>query len=150
MRWGTFISREIQTRRTFPVTTGSYQQTFGGSDSDGFLAIFKPGATPSLTYCTYLGTNASAEVGVGGIAVDTATPANAYIAGFTTNTVSGFPAKGGFQTMYGGGASDAFLMVISPAAQGPADLVYGTLLGAPARMRRLPWRWITRRRRMCM
>ncbi|MGC1830272.1 MAG: choice-of-anchor D domain-containing protein [Candidatus Acidiferrales bacterium] len=112
-----------------PVTTGSYQQTFGGSDSDGFLAIFNPTATPSLTYCTYLGTNASAEVGVGGIAVDTATPANAYIAGFTTNTVSGFPAKGGFQTMYGGGASDAFLMVISPAAQGPADLVYGTLLG---------------------
>jgi Beta-propeller repeat len=112
-----------------PVTTGSYQQTFGGTDSDGYLAVFTPGATPSLKYCTYLGTNSSGDVGVGGIAVDKATPANAYIAGFTENTASGFPAKGGFQTVYGGGTSNAFLMAISPAGQGPADLVYGTLLG---------------------
>ncbi len=112
-----------------PVTAGSYQQTFGGTDSDGYLAVFTPSATPSLKYCTYLGTNSIGDVGVGGIAVDTATPANAYIAGFTENAVSGFPAKGGFQTVYGGGTSNAFLMEISPAGTGPADLVYGTLLG---------------------
>jgi len=111
-----------------PVTTGAYQTTFGGTVSDGFLAIFTPGAAPSLTYCTYLGTNSSAAVGVGGIAVDGASPADAFIAGFTTS-VSGFPAKNGFQTVYGGGASNAFLMEITPAGQGGADLVYGTLLG---------------------
>ncbi len=112
-----------------PVTAGAYQTTFGGTNSDGFLAVFTPSATPSLKYCTYLGTGASGAVGVGGIAVDAATPANAYIAGFTSNTVSGFPAKNGFQAAYEGGASDAFLMEISPAGLGTADLVYRTLLG---------------------
>jgi Beta-propeller repeat len=111
-------------------TTGAYQTTFPvGAVSDGYLAIFTPSATPSLKYCTYLGTNSIGDVGVGGIAVDTATPADAYIAGFTENAVSGFPAKGGFQTVYGGGRSNAFLMEIMPAGDGPADLVYGTLLG---------------------
>ena len=32
--------------------------------------IFQPSATPSLIYCSYLGTNASAQIGVGGVAID--------------------------------------------------------------------------------
>jgi hypothetical protein len=110
-----------------PVTTGAFQPAFAGGSSDGFLAIFQPSASPSLTYCSYLGTNASAEVGVGGIAVDAS--GNAYIAGFTSNAQNGFPTKNALQTAYGGDPSDAFLMMIFPGGQGAADVIYATLLG---------------------
>ena len=110
-----------------PVTSGVFQTTLAAGSSDGFLAVFQPGSSPSLTYCTYLGTNASAEIGVGGVAIDAAS--NVYIAGFTSNVQNGFPAKNFYQSAYGGGSSDAFLMKILPAGQGAADLIYATLLG---------------------
>lgn len=108
------------------VTTGVFQPTLAAGNNDGFLAEFQPSATPSLIYCSYLGANTSAEVGVGGVAVDAAN--NVYIAGFTSDTVSTFP-KNAFQAAYGGGDSDAFLMKILPTGQGASDLIYATLLG---------------------
>jgi hypothetical protein len=114
-----------------PVTSGAYQATWDGQQSDGFLAIFAPpaqsGGAATLKYCSYLGTNALAQVGVGGIAVDST--GSAYIAGTTENATSAFPFTNAFQTSYGGGDSDAFLMKISPQAKGTVDLVYATLLG---------------------
>lgn len=114
-----------------PVTTGAYAATWDGDESDGFLAIFtppaQPGAAATLKYCSYLGTNALALVSVGGIAVDST--GSAYIAGGAQNATSAFPYTNAFQTAYGGGASDAFLMKISPQSQGTVDLVYATLLG---------------------
>jgi hypothetical protein len=115
------------TSQDLPVTSGVFQPTFTGSISDGFLAVFQPGATPDLIYCSYLGANSSAQIGVGGVAVD-ASPA-VYIAGFTANDVNAFPVKNAFQTSYGGDPSDAFLMKITPTGQGAADVVYATLLG---------------------
>ena len=54
---------------------------------------------------------------------------SAYIAGGVQNGTSAFPYTNAIQTTYGGGRSDAFLMKISPLAQGSVDLVYATLLG---------------------
>ncbi|HXW17084.1 MAG TPA: choice-of-anchor D domain-containing protein, partial [Candidatus Acidoferrales bacterium] len=54
---------------------------------------------------------------------------NNYLAGFTSQPGSGFPTKNGFQTTYGGGAYDAFLMCISPNGLGSQDLLYSTFLG---------------------
>jgi Abnormal spindle-like microcephaly-assoc'd, ASPM-SPD-2-Hydin/HYDIN/CFA65/VesB-like, Ig-like domain/Beta-propeller repeat len=114
-----------------PVTPGAFLTVWDGQVSDGFLAVFQPpalaGGAPILKYCSYLGTNSIGSASVGGIAVDAS--ANAYIAGSTDNAASGFPVKNALQAGYGGGDSDAFLMRISPAGQGAADLVYATLLG---------------------
>ena len=114
-----------------PVTTGAFQTTWDGEPADGFLAIFTPpaaaGGAAVLKYCTYLGTNSNGQPGVGGVAVDAS--GNAYIAGFSSNSVNGFPVKNAIQTAYGGGTSDAFLMKISPTGNGANDLVYATLLG---------------------
>ena len=114
-----------------PVTAGAFQATWDGQNDDGFLAIFQPppapGGTAILKYCSYLGTNSVGLPGVGGIAVDVS--GNAYIAGSTSNGVSGFPTKNAIQTVYGGGTSDAFLMKISPGGLGALDVVYATLIG---------------------
>jgi hypothetical protein len=114
-----------------PVTAGAYQTVWDGEPGDAFLAIFQPPATAGgaavLKYCTYLGTNSIVEPGVGGVAVDAS--GSAYISGFTSSGVTGFPAKNAIQTAYGGGSSDAFLVKIAPAATGATDLVYATLLG---------------------
>ena len=108
-----------------PVTTGAFQQSYGGGISDGFLAIFKPAAAPHLKYCTYFGINAQAAVA--GIAVDVA--GNAYISGFTTNPGTSFPVKNAFQSTYAGDPDDSFLMKILPGGNGAQDLIYATLLG---------------------
>ncbi len=115
------------TSMDLPVTSGVLQPTFTGSIGDGFLAVFQPGASPDLIYCSYLGANSSAQIGVGGVAVDTS--AGVYVAGFTANDVLAFPVKNALQTSYGGDPSDAFLMKITPTGQGAADVVYATLLG---------------------
>ena len=84
-----------------PVTAGDLQPTITGNQVDGFLAVFQPSATPSLTYCTYLGAEANDQFGVGGVAVDGA--GDAYIAGYTSNFVGfNFPAKNAFQSTYVG------------------------------------------------
>ncbi len=108
-----------------PVTAGAFQQTYGGGTSDGFLAIFQPVVSPHLKYCTYLGIDAQA--GASGVAVDAS--GNAYLAGYTTNPGTTFPAKNAFQPAYGGDPDDAFLMEISPSGKGATDLVFATLLG---------------------
>jgi Abnormal spindle-like microcephaly-assoc'd, ASPM-SPD-2-Hydin/Beta-propeller repeat len=107
------------------VTAGAFESTYGGGISDGFLAVFQPSASAPLEYCTYLGIQA--QVGAGGVAVDAAD--NAYLAGFTTNPGTTFPAKGAFQSSYAGDPQDAFLIKLSPVGNGQADLVYATLLG---------------------
>jgi hypothetical protein len=132
-----YIASETQTTSVnpnsadLPVTSGAFRTAWDGQVGDAFLAVFQPpaqpGGAPFLKYCSYLGTNASDGASVGGIAVDAS--GSAYIAGSSNNAVNGFPVKNPLQTGYGGGDSDAFLMRISPAGQGAADLVFATLLG---------------------
>jgi hypothetical protein len=121
-----------------PVTaTGGsgqpYESSWNGMYSDGFLAVFAPpahaGGAPTLTYCTYLGTDADGVI-IGGVSVDSG--GDAYIAGTvqaSDSAVFGFPAQNAFQSSYGGGTSDGFVMQIAPQGQGASDLVYATLLG---------------------
>jgi len=108
-----------------PVTPGAFQSKYGGGTSDGFLAIFAPATKPTLKYCTYLGLNA--QVSVAGVAVDST--GNAYLAGFTSNPGVSFPAINAFQSAYGGGDFDAFLVKIRPSGTGVTDLSYATFLG---------------------
>jgi Beta-propeller repeat len=118
-----------------PVTQNAWQTTWDSEPSDGFFAIFTPPpqgssqspGVPILEYCTYLGINSAGAVGVEGIAVDSS--GDAYIAGYESSSVLAFPATNGFQSAYGGGTSDAFLMKIAPGGQSTADLIYGTLIG---------------------
>jgi hypothetical protein len=122
-----FISSDTNSA-DLPVTTGAFQPLYGGGISDGFLAIFVPGATspaPHLKYCTYLGINS--QVGVGGVAVDSV--ANAYIAGYTANPGTSFPVLRALQSSYGGDPYDGFLIKILPSGNGSADLSYATFLG---------------------
>jgi Abnormal spindle-like microcephaly-assoc'd, ASPM-SPD-2-Hydin/Beta-propeller repeat len=123
-----FIASDT-TSSNLPVTPASFQDTYSSNTTDGFLAVLTPpttaGASPAVKYCTYLGLNA--QVGVSSIAVDS--NGIAYLAGFTSDPGSTFTATGAFQSAYGGGAFDAFLIKINPAGTGPTDLVYGTYLG---------------------
>ena len=107
------------------VTTGAFQTAYGGGISDGFLAIFQPGTTPTLKYCTYLGLDAQASVT--GIAVDAS--GNAFLAGFTSNPGGTLITTNGFQTTYGGDPFDGFVIEIMPTGSGAADLSYATFLG---------------------
>jgi hypothetical protein len=107
------------------ATTGAFQTVYGGGVSEGFLAIFQPGITPSLKYCTYLGLNAQASIT--GIAVDSG--GNAFLAGFTTNPGGTMNTTNGFQTAYGGDPFDGFVMKIMPVGNGASDLSYATFLG---------------------
>ena len=112
-----------------PATTlGPFGPIYGGGISDGFLAIFQPvvtGTIPHLKYCTYLGIDAQATVT--GVAVDSV--GNAYLAGYTSDPMGTLATTNGFQTNYGGGAFNGFVMKILPSGMGAADLSYGTFLG---------------------
>ena len=107
------------------ATAGAYATTYTSSITDGFLAIFQPASTSALQYCTYLGL--TQQVGVNAIAVDAS--GNTYIAGFTSDPTGTFPAKNAVQSVYQGGAFDAFLIKIAPEGNGATDLIYATLLG---------------------
>ena len=110
------------------ATPGPFQSVYGGGSSDGFLAVFQPVVTAPavhLKYCTYLGINAQATVT--GIAVDSV--GNAYLAGYTSDPLGTLATTNGFQTIYGGGNYNGFVMKILPSGMGPQDLSYGTFLG---------------------
>lgn len=66
-------------------------------------------------------------MGVAGVAVDST--GNAYLAGFTSDPATTFPATNAFQSTFGGGDFDAFLVKIRPSGTGTADLSYATFLG---------------------
>lgn len=107
---------------------GPFQATYGGGDSDGFFAIFRPvvtAPTPHLKYCTYLGINAQATLT--GVAVDSV--GNAYLAGYTSDPLGTLVTTNGFQTTFGGGTYNGFIMKILPSGNGIDDLSYGTFLG---------------------
>jgi hypothetical protein len=101
----------------FPVTSGSFQATFGGGTTDGF--ILKLNAAGSLVYSTYLG-GSGADV-INAIAVDSND--NAYIAGQTNST--DFPTASPIQSA-NNGTTDAFVTKLNP---GGTAIVYSTYLG---------------------
>jgi hypothetical protein len=103
----------------FPTTAGAFQTALGDG-GDAFVTKLNATGT-ALIYSTYLGGNGN-DYGYG-IAVDGG--GNAYVTGTTTST--NFPTTpGAFQTVNGGGLSDAFVTQLN--ADGTA-LVYSTYLG---------------------
>ncbi len=102
----------------FPVQKALQPSNAGGVDA--FVAeLSSDGA--SLIYSTYWG-GAQDDVGTG-IAVDS--NGDAYLSGYTDS--SGFPVSpGAFQTAYGGGAHNGFVVKFTG---GCAQLGYSTLLG---------------------
>ncbi len=104
----------------FPTTGGAFQTAFKGGTSDAFVTKLNPTGS-AVVYSTYLGGNG--EDDGFGVAIDGA--GNAYVTGATDS--SNFPTTGGaYQTVFGGGTSDAFVAKLNPAGNA---LVYSTYLG---------------------
>ena len=102
----------------FPTTPGAFQTTFGGID-DAYVTKLNPTGS-ALVYSTYVGGSSLDQRT--GLAVDSA--GNAHVTGFTHS--SDFPTTpGAFQTTFGGGANDGFLMKLDPVGAP----VYSTYLG---------------------
>jgi len=105
------------TSTNFP-TKNALQATYGGGDSDAFVAELDPSqvGAASLVYSTYLG-GSDQDVGYG-IAVDGS--GNAYVTGFTYS--ANFPTKNAFQPQINPPTSphnqfrDAFVTKIDPPA----------------------------------
>ena len=111
---------------TFPVKSGAYQTQYKGVD-DVFVSTIDPALSggPSLKYSTLLG-GGDTDEGCG-IAVDTASPPNVYVTGFTRAT-SGvqFPTTSGAYQQANQGADDAFVAKFDATSQ---NLLYSTFLG---------------------
>jgi hypothetical protein len=107
------------TSANFPTTVGAFQTTFGGG-SDAFVTKLNATGT-ALVYSSFLG-GTGTDV-ASGIAVDGA--GNAYLTG---SAGAAFPTTAGsFGTLYGGGASNAFVAKVNPTG---SALVYATYLPA--------------------
>ena len=111
------------TSTNFPIAGGVFQTTYGGGNADAFITELNPTGS-DLVYSTYLGGSAT-DIG-NGIAVDTATPAGAYVAGQTCSF--DFPLANPLQPSYGGNC-DAFVSKASfleGIALNPAGLLFPT------------------------
>lgn len=106
----------------FPVTSGSYQTSYG-TNIDVFVTKMNSTGT-ALIYSTYLGGTANDQGN--DIAVDA--NGNAYVTGFTQSTDFDI-TSGSYQTATGGGTHDAFVTKINPTG---TALVYSTYLGGTA------------------
>lgn len=115
----------------FPVTKGAVQKTFGGMSTGcvpggtttcGDVTITKLKSNGSgLLYSTYLGGSLDENPGMS-MAVDPG--GSVYVTGQTDST--NFPVVNAFQSTYGGGASDAFIVKVNP--QGSA-LTFSSYMG---------------------
>lgn len=106
---------------TFPTTVGAFQTALAGG-TDAFITKLNPTGS-ALVYSTYLG-GSSTDIG-NGIAIDE--NGNAFVTGQTGSP--NFPVSCGFQTVYGGGTSDAFVTALNSTG---TALVYSTFLGGSA------------------
>ena len=108
----------------FPITASAFSST---NFNSGFLTKLNTNASgsASLVYSTYLGPTGFAEGHA--IAVDAA--GNAYITGNANSTSTNFTSPGAFQTTFGGGTSDAFVIKFNTNLSGAASRIYSTYLG---------------------
>jgi uncharacterized repeat protein (TIGR01451 family) len=113
------------TAATFPVTSGSFDETLNGG-IDAFVAKVKDDGT-DLLYVSYIGGSSTDRAN--GIAVDSL--GNAYVAGETNSSETTFPDGNGFgaipgaDKIYNGGV-DAFVAKVKDDGSG---LDYATYIG---------------------
>jgi hypothetical protein len=116
---GNVCATGYTTSANFPTTPGAHQTTLDGP-TDAFVTKLNSVGS-GLIYSTYIG-GSDNDVGLG-VALDTL--GNAYVTGATIST--NFPTTpGAFQTIFGGGADDAFVTKVNPSGTG---LIYSTYLG---------------------
>jgi hypothetical protein len=114
------VSLTGQTRSTNFPTKAALQGTFGGGNFDAFVSRLTPDGS-ALYYSTYLGGSAD-DIGNAIVANGVG---KTFITGRTGS--SNFPTTAGAaQTVYGGGANDAFATSLAPDG---ASLAYSTFLG---------------------
>jgi len=113
----------------FPTMTGAYDISHN-TYNDIFLSVIDPtgNGADDLLYATFIG-GSSEDYGYD-ITVESG---KAYMTGYTQS--SDFPTTAGaYDTSYnvppGYVGSNAYLIIINPAANGAADLLYSTFLGA--------------------
>ncbi|MCX6032879.1 MAG: SBBP repeat-containing protein [Chloroflexi bacterium] len=106
--------------RDFPTTTGAFDTSFNGGDSDAFAIKLNP-AGSALAYATFLGGSDTDE----GYAIAVDGAGNAYATGYTWSR--DFPTTtGAFDTSFNGGDSDAFAIKLDATG---SRLAYATFLG---------------------
>ncbi|HTA45935.1 MAG TPA: SBBP repeat-containing protein, partial [Bryobacteraceae bacterium] len=103
----------------YPTTTGAWQTSFGGGNTDVFLTRLNAAGT-ALVYSTLIGGSGD-ETG-SGIAVDSL--GNSYIAGYTGS--ANFPVTAGAAQPTSAGDYDAFATAVNTAGTAP---IYSTFLG---------------------
>jgi hypothetical protein len=108
----------------FPVTPSAFSST---TFNTAFLTKLNTNASgaASLVYSTFLGPTGFAE----GRAVAVDATGNAYVTGYTNSTSTNFTSAGAFQTTFGGGTTDAFVIKFNTNLSGAASRVYSTYLG---------------------
>jgi hypothetical protein len=104
----------------FPTTPGAFQPTFGGGDSDGYVTKRSPSGTRAV-YSTYLG--GSGPDAAGSVRVNR--DGIAHVPGITGS--ADFPVTpGAFQPSYGGGPTDAYLVLLNRSG---SQVKFGSYLG---------------------
>ncbi len=97
----------------FPATAGSFGRSFGGGDSDAFVAKVNPAGT-GLVYASYIG-------GTGqdfAINLDVDSAGAAYVGGATRSTDASFPVTVGPDLTYNGGPLDSWVAKVRPNGSG--------------------------------
>ncbi|MBZ9606995.1 SBBP repeat-containing protein [Clostridium estertheticum] len=89
----------------FKVTTGSYQEKFGGGNGDAF--VIKLNNLGNVKYCSYLGSNGSDS----GMSIDCDNDGNAYVAGITTGNFE--ITKDAYQKIYYAGDQTTFIAKVN-------------------------------------
>ncbi|MEZ5402331.1 MAG: SBBP repeat-containing protein [Bryobacteraceae bacterium] len=107
--------------KDFPVTAGAHRTDYAGA-TDAFYLRFDPAAN-DIGYATYLG-GGSTDVGYS-MALDAS--GKVAVTGYTHSP--DFPIVGGALQPTFGGASDAFVAVLDPAAPAVSSLVYSSYIG---------------------
>ena len=102
---------------TGSIASGGFQNTNGGGTNDAFLVKFDANGT--RLWGTYYGGTGN-DVGQ---CLTTDIAGNIYLAGNTASNAN--IANGGFQTTYGGGTSDAFLVKFNPGGVRQWATYYG-------------------------
>jgi len=123
----------------FPIKN-AFQGSFGGGDSDAFLAELNPGGagTADLLHSTYIGGNGNDEAT--GITTISGAPNVVYVAGVTNSTNAGYYATPGApQTLLNNTSTliacgtetcaDGFLMKLDLTKAGAAQRTYATYIG---------------------
>jgi hypothetical protein len=99
----------------FPVTANAPQSNWGGG-VDMFVARINPAIAglEALDYSTYFGLDNTMV----GCCLAVGPDGSLFVAGYTEGYLPLLPTYTPLQSIYGGGFSDDFLMVLSPAASG--------------------------------